>query len=87
MKAEIDVDMYIDVESSGIKYGLYFGDSCEPACETVESWEDIVKRTVEYHIIPLSETLDPYGKEELEKVASGLENFANLIRKEIKTYQ
>ena len=87
MKAELEIDMYIDIGSKGVNYGLYFGDACMPAYESEQSWEEIVDRTVGYHVVPLSETIGTRDLKELEKLADRLDDIAILIRKKIEKYR
>jgi hypothetical protein len=57
MKAELEIELYADVEPEGILRALYLGQACEPNFEGVETWEEIVERNIEYHLVPGSNTI------------------------------
>lgn len=88
MKAELEIDMYTDIEPNGIHRTLYIGEgSCEPNFQDVESWEEIVERTVGYYRIPSDSTIAPGDVEELEKVVAGLEHAIALFREKIEQHK
>jgi hypothetical protein len=88
MKAELEIDMYTDVEPDGIQRSLYIGEgSCEPLTFQLESWEEIVERTIGYYRIPNDDTIAPGDAEELEKIAAGLEKAAALFREKIEQHK
>ena len=87
MKAELEIDVYADVEPEGIARALYLGEACEPNFEGVESWEEIVERNIGYHLVPGSNTILPADIEQLEKTIAGLEHAVNLFRDKIEHHK
>jgi len=89
MKAELEIDMYTDVEPAGIRRTLFIGEgSCEPNFQDVESWEEIVERTIGYYRIPIyNDTIAPGDAEELEKIVAGLEHAIALFREKIEQHK
>lgn len=88
MKAELEIDMYTDVEPDGIQRTLYIGEgSCEPNFQDVESWEEIVERTIGYYRIPNDDTIAPGDAEQLEKIVAGLEKAVALFREKIEQHK
>jgi len=88
MKAELEIDMYTDVEPDGIQRSLYIGEgSCEPLTFQLESWEEIVERTIGYYRIPNDDTIAPGDAEELEKIVAGLEHAIALFKEKIAQHK
>ena len=87
MKAELEIGVYADVEPEGITRELYLGEAFEPNFEGVESWEEIVERTIGYHLVPGSNTIRPADIEQLEKTIAGLEHAVNLFRDKIEQHK
>lgn len=87
MKVEIDFDMGVDIEPSGLTQTLYVNDSCEPSLESTESWEEIVKRSMEYYIFPGSESMHPDDLESLKNMVIGLEHAVSLFKEKIRYYE
>jgi len=87
MKAKLEIDMYADLEPEGITRLLYLGTACEPNFEGVESWEEIVERNIEYHLVPSSNTIRPADVEQLEKTIAGLEHAIALFREKIEQHK
>ena len=80
MKTEIELDLYADVEPEGIVRSVYFGEACEPALESRESWQEIVERNVGYYIRPNEGTISSADLKQLEKTVAGMENAVALLR-------
>ena len=58
MKAELEIDVYADVEPEGIIRALYLGTACESQLEGVETWEEIVERNIDiilFQVVTLSD--------------------------------
>ena len=87
MKAEIEIDMYTDVEPEGITRALYLGQACEPNFEGVETWEEIVERNIGYYLFPGSNTIEPADVEQLEKIVAGLEHAIALFKEKIAQHK
>lgn len=88
MKAEIEIDMYVDLEPKGIRRSLYIGEgACEPELEALDTWEEIIKRNIGYYIRPITNTISPGEMEELEKIAAGLEHAIALFREKIEQHR
>ena len=87
MKAELEIDLYADVEPEGIIRALYLGTACEPNFEGVESWEEIVERNIGYYLVPGSNTIRPGDVEQLEKTIAGLEHAIALFRERIEQHK
>jgi hypothetical protein len=87
MKAELEIDLYADVEPEGIIRALYLGTACEPNFEGVESWEEIVERNIGYYLLPGSNTIRPADVEQLEKTIAGLEHAIALFREKIEQHK
>jgi len=87
MKAELEIDLYADVEPEGIIRALYLGTACEPNFEGVESWEEIVERNIGYYLVPGSNTIRPGDVEQLEKTIAGLEHAIALFREKIAQHK
>lgn len=88
MKAEIEIDMYVDLEPEGIRRALYIGEgSCEPELESLDSWEEIIERNIGYYLRPVSNTISPSEMEELEKIAAGLERAITLFRAKMEEHK
>ena len=87
MKAELEIDVYADVEPEGITRALYLGTACEPNFEGVESWEEIVERNIGYHLVPGSNTIKPEDVEQLEKTIAGMEHAIALFREKIEQHR
>lgn len=87
MKAELEIDLYADVEPEGIVRSLFLGEACDPNFEGVESWEEIVERNIEYHLVPGSNTISSVDVEQLEKIVAGLEHAIALFRKKIEQHK
>jgi len=87
MKAELEIDMYADVEPEGITRALYLGTACEPNFEGVETWEEIVERNIGYHLVPGSNTIKPDDVEQLEKTIAGLEHAIALFKEKIEQHK
>jgi hypothetical protein len=88
MKAELEIDMYTDIEPEGIIRSLYIGEgSCEPTFQDVESWEEIIERTIGYYRIPNDDTIAPGDAEELEKIVAGLEHAIALFKEKIAQHK
>ncbi len=87
MKVEIDLDMSVDIEPRGLSQTLYVSDSCEPAFEVNESWEDLVKRTMEYYILPGNELMRSDDLESLKDMVIGLEYGVSLFKEKIRYYE
>ena len=64
---------------------MYVGaGSCEPCYEQVDSWHEIVERTVEYYIVPGSGIIRPHDVEELTKLVNGMQSAIDLFNKMIE---
>ena len=87
MKAEIEIDLYADVEPKGITRSLYLGQACEPNFEGIETWEEIVERNIGYHLVPGSNTIRPADVERLEKTIAGLEHAIALFKEKIAQHK
>jgi len=87
MKAELEIDVYADVEPEGITRALYLGTACEPNFEGVETWEEIVERNIGYHLVPGSNTIKPDDVEQLEKTIAGLEHAIALFKEKIEQHK
>ena len=87
MKAELEIDVYADVEPEGITRALYLGTACEPNFEGVEPWEEIVERNIGYYLVPGSNTIRPADVEQLEKTIAGLEHAIKLFRDKIEQHK
>ena len=87
MKAELEIDVYADVEPEGITRALYLGTACEPNFEGVETWEEIVERNIGYHLVPGSNTIRSADVELLEKTIAGLEHAIALFREKIAQHK
>jgi len=87
MKAELEIDLYADVEPEGIIRALYLGQACEPNFEGVESWEEIVERNIRYYLVPGSNTIRPADVEQLEKTIAGLEHAIALFKEKITQHK
>jgi hypothetical protein len=87
MKAELEIELYADVEPEGILRALYLGQACEPNFEGVETWEEIVERNIEYHLVPGSNTIRSADVERLEKTIAGLEHAIALFKEKIAQHK
>ena len=87
MKAELEIDVYADVDPEGIIRALYLGTACEPNFEGVESWEEIVERNIGYYLVPGSNTIRPADVEQLEKTIVGLEHAIALFKEKIEQHK
>lgn len=87
MKAELEIDVYADVEPEGITRALYLGEACEPNFEGVEPWEEIVERNIGYYLVPGSNTIRPADVEQLEKTIAGMEHAIALFREKIEQHK
>ena len=87
MKAEIEVDMYIELEPEGVTRSLYLGDACEPTFTSTESWEEIIERNIEYYLIPGSNKIHDTDLKQLEALAKGLKQAAKKFEKRIKEFE
>lgn len=87
MKAELEIDLYADVEPEGITRALYLGQSCEPNYESLDTWEEIVERNIGYYLVPGSNTIRPADVEQLEKTIAGLEHAIKLFREKIEQHK
>ena len=88
MKAQIEVDMYVDLEPQGIRRALYIGEgACEPELEDLDSWEEIIERNIGYHLRPVTNTISPGEMEELEKIAAGLEHALALFKAKMEEHR
>ena len=84
MIANLEIDIYVDPEPTGLQRALYIGDSCEPIVEKLETWEDIVDRNIAYYKVPGSDTLLPSDKESLMDLVAGLEHAVALFKSRIQ---
>lgn len=87
MKAELEIDLYADVEPEGIIRALYLGEACEPNFEGIETWEEVVERNIGYYLVPGSNTIRPADVEHLEKTIAGLEHAIALFREKIEQHK
>jgi DNA-binding MurR/RpiR family transcriptional regulator len=88
MKAEIEIDMYVDLEPEGIRRELYIGEgACEPELESLDTWEEIIERNIEYYIRPIDKTISSYDMEGLEKIVAGMEQAVALFKEKIEEYR
>jgi hypothetical protein len=88
MKAEIEIDMYVDLEPEGIGRALYIGEgACEPELEALDTWEEIIERNIEYYIRPIDKTISSYDMEGLEKIVAGMEQAVALFKEKIEEYR
>ena len=87
MKAELELDVCIEVEPEGINRLLFIGQACEPNYESFDSWEEIVERTIGYHLVPGSNTIRQADVEQLEKTIAGLEHAVALFREKIEQHK
>ena len=87
MKAELEIDLYADVEPKGITRALYLGQACEPNFEGIETWEEIVERNIGYYLVPGSNTIRPADVEQLEKTIAGLEHAIALFKEKIAQHK
>ena len=88
MKTEIEIDVSVDLEVEGVSTSLYLGEgACEPAFEDVESWKEIVERTIGYYIRPNTKTINSQDLGELEDIAAGLESALALFREKMEEYK
>ena len=87
MKAELEIDLYADVEPEGIIRSLFLGEACEPNFEGIETWEEIVERNIGSYLIPGSNTIRPADVEQLEKTIAGLEHAIALFREKIEQHK
>ena len=88
MKAEIEIDMYVDLEPEGIRRALYIGEgACEPELEALDTWEEIIERNIGYYIRPITNKISPGEMEELEKIAAGLEHAIALFKAKIEEHK
>ncbi len=80
MKAEIEIDMYVDLEPEGIGRALYIGEgACEPELEALDTWEDYIR--------PIDKTISSYDMEGLEKIVAGMEQAVALFKEKIEEYR
>lgn len=87
MKHEIELDMYVDLEPEGIRRSLYVGvDACEPELESIDSWEEIINRNIEYYILPKSNTISSDDIAQLKKIIAGMEKGLALFKERLKEY-
>ena len=85
MKCDIEIDLCVELQPEGITQQLYVGaGSCEPCYEQVDSWHEIVERTVEYYIVPGSGIIRPHDVEELTKLVNGMQSAIDLFNKMIE---
>ena len=87
MKAELELDVCIEVEPEGISRLLFIGQACEPNYESFDSWEEIVERTIGYHLVPGSNTIRQADVEQLEKTIAGLEHAVALFKEKIEQHK
>ena len=88
MKAEIEIDMYADLEPEGIRRALYIGEgACEPELEALDTWEEIIERNIGSYIRPIFNTISPSEIEDLEKIAAGMEQAVVLFKEKIEEYR
>ena len=88
MKAQIEVDMYIDLEPQGIRRALYIGEgACEPELEDLDSWEEIIERNIGYYIRPVENKISQGDMEDLEKIVAGMEQAVALFKEKLEEYK
>ncbi len=70
MKAVLNIDVTADLDPEGIRKLVWIGDSdCEQVNE-VETWEEIVQRTIEYYTF--GGTIKEDHRDEVEALRKGL---------------
>lgn len=85
MKAEIEVDVYVDVEPEGLTRSLYIGEgACEPEFTALETWEEVIERNLEYYIVPGSGKIRPGDAEQINKIIVGMEGAIALFKKRLE---
>jgi len=88
MKAQIEVDMYVDLEPQGIRRALYIGEgACEPELEDLDSWEEIIERNIGYYIRPVENKISQGDMEDLEKIVAGMEQAVALFKEKLEEYK
>jgi hypothetical protein len=87
MKAEIEVDMYIELEPEGLTRSLYLGDDCEPTFTAKDSWEEIIERNIEYYRIPGSNEISTADLKALKTLVKGLKQAAKKFENRIKEFE
>lgn len=87
MKAEIEVDMYVELEPEGLTRSLYLGDDCEPTFTATDSWEEIIERNIEYYLIPGSNEISSADLKGLKALVKGLKQAAKKFEKRIKEFE
>ena len=88
MKAQIEVDMYVDLEPQGIRRALYIGEgACEPELEDLDSWEEIIERNIGYYIRPVENKISQGDMEDLEKIVAGMELAVALFKEKLEEYK
>lgn len=84
MQVNLDVDVYADLQPTGIYRSLYIGNACEPCFHHVDTWEEIVERQIGYHVVPVLNTIRNDDADELLEIAEGLEKAATLLRNRVE---
>ena len=87
MKAEIEVDMYVELQPEGFTRSLYIGDDCEPTFSVTDSWEEVIERNIEYYLIPGSNKIDDADLKQLEALVKGLKTCVKKFEKRIKEFK
>lgn len=84
MQVKLDVDVYADLEPTGIYRSLYIGDNCEPCFHHVDTWEEVVERQIAYHVVPGVNTIRNADADDLLQIAAGLEKAASLLKNRVE---
>lgn len=66
-EATLNLDLYADLDDTGVNLSVYFGDSCDPSLEKSITWPEIVSQHIETYTIPNKETLPFDSLEELDE--------------------
>lgn len=70
MKAVLNIDVTADLDPEGIRKLVWIGDSDYEQVNEVETWEEIVQRTIEYYTF--GGTIKEDHRDEVEALRKGL---------------
>lgn len=66
-QANLELDLYADLDDSGVNLQLYFGDSCDTAVEKTILWPEIVAKHIDCYTIPSKDCVPYNNKEDLDE--------------------
>jgi len=84
MKTVLNVDVTADLDPKGIRKFVWIGDTDQSQVNEVETWEEIIQRTIEYYTFggPIKEI----HREEVEALRKGLKKAIKKFDKLVEEY-